>query len=61
MRQRPVNSLLEEDLEFERVVKPVPVVTEESVSSLEELIKMRILDVCLALVHVFVVQVAQFN
>ncbi|KAF8591856.1 Mpp10 protein [Ramaria rubella] len=41
-RSRPVNSLLEEDLEFERVMKAVPVVTEESVNSLEEIIKKRI-------------------
>ncbi len=42
-RQRPQNSLLEEDLEFERVMKAVPVTTEESVKSLEEVIKARIL------------------
>ncbi|KAI4743402.1 Mpp10 protein [Aureobasidium sp. EXF-12298] len=40
---RPVNSLLEEDLEFERVGKPVPVITAEISESLEELIKRRIL------------------
>jgi U3 small nucleolar RNA-associated protein MPP10 len=44
-RSRPVNSLLEEDLEFERAMKAVPIVTEESVNSLEELIKKRIVDV----------------
>lgn len=43
-RARPQNSLLEEDLEFERVMKAVPVVTEESVQSLEEKIKARILE-----------------
>ncbi|KAF8912695.1 U3 small nucleolar ribonucleoprotein complex, subunit Mpp10 [Gymnopilus junonius] len=43
-RQRPQNSLLEEDLEFERVMKAVPVVTEEVVKSLEEKIKGRILE-----------------
>lgn len=43
-RQRPQNSLLEEDLEFERVMKAVPVTTEESVKSLEEKIKARILE-----------------
>lgn len=42
-RQRPQNSLLEEDLEFERVMKAVPVTTEESVKTLEEVIKVRIL------------------
>ena len=40
---RPINSLLEEDLEFERVGKPVPVITAEISESLEELIKRRIL------------------
>ncbi|KAL2115509.1 hypothetical protein VTJ04DRAFT_9764 [Mycothermus thermophilus] len=40
---RPVNSLLEEDLEFEHVGKPVPVITEAVSESIEELIKRRIL------------------
>uniref|UniRef100_A0A8H7Y8E6 U3 small nucleolar ribonucleoprotein protein MPP10 n=1 Tax=Psilocybe cubensis TaxID=181762 RepID=A0A8H7Y8E6_PSICU len=43
-RQRPQNSLLEEDLEFDRVMKAVPVTTEEAVKSLEETIKARILE-----------------
>ncbi|KAI9063034.1 Mpp10 protein [Trametes sanguinea] len=43
-RSRPQNSLLEEDLEFERVMKSVPVITEEVVHTLEERIKARILD-----------------
>lgn len=44
-KARPENSLLEEDLDFEQVGKVVPVVTEETVKTLEELIKKRILDV----------------
>lgn len=40
---RPVNSLIEEDLEFERTGKPVPVITAEVSEEIEELIKRRIL------------------
>ncbi|KAH8835820.1 U3 small nucleolar ribonucleoprotein complex, subunit Mpp10 [Flagelloscypha sp. PMI_526] len=43
-RARPHNSLLEEDLDFERVMKSVPLVTEEAVKSLEDTIKARILE-----------------
>ncbi|KAL7315303.1 U3 snoRNP protein, variant 2 [Mucor circinelloides] len=43
-KARPVNSLLEEDLEFEHANKPVPVITQESTNTLEEMIKKRILD-----------------
>ena len=43
-RQRPQNSLLEEDLDFERVRKNAPVVTEEVVHNLEERIKARLLQ-----------------
>ncbi|KAH9982501.1 U3 small nucleolar ribonucleoprotein complex, subunit Mpp10 [Lactifluus volemus] len=43
-RIRPRDSLLEEDLEFERIMKAVPVITEEVVSSLEDKIKARILE-----------------
>ena len=42
-RNRPQHSLLEEDLDFERVTKSVPVVTEETVQEVEEMIKSRIL------------------
>lgn len=40
---RPVNSLLEEDLEFERAGKPIPVITQEVSEDIEALIKRRIL------------------
>ncbi|RMZ76788.1 hypothetical protein DV737_g4672, partial [Chaetothyriales sp. CBS 132003] len=40
---RPVNSLIEEDLDFERVGKPVPVVTTETTEEIEALIKRRII------------------
>ena len=43
-RSRPQNALLEEDLEFDRVMKSVPVITEDVVQSLEERIKARILE-----------------
>lgn len=41
--ERPLNSLIEEDLEFERVGKPVPVITAEVSEEIEQLIKRRIL------------------
>ncbi|PWY93841.1 Mpp10 protein [Aspergillus sclerotioniger CBS 115572] len=41
--ERPMNSLIEEDLDFERIGKPVPVVTAESSGDIEELVKRRIL------------------
>ncbi|KAI9873774.1 MAG: U3 snoRNP protein [Pleopsidium flavum] len=40
---RPMNSLLEEDLDFERAGKPVPVITNEVSEDIEALIKRRIL------------------
>jgi U3 small nucleolar RNA-associated protein MPP10 len=39
---RPVNSLIEEDLQFERAGKPVPVITAEVSEEIEALIKRRI-------------------
>ncbi|KAF8458942.1 U3 small nucleolar ribonucleoprotein complex, subunit Mpp10 [Terfezia claveryi] len=41
--QRPLNSLLEEDLDFERIGKPVPVITQEVTETIEDMIKRRIL------------------
>ncbi|WVW82714.1 hypothetical protein I302_104725 [Kwoniella bestiolae CBS 10118] len=43
-KARPENSLLEENLDFEQVQKVVPVITDDVVKSLEEIIKTRILD-----------------
>ena len=40
---RPINSLLEEDLEFERTGKPIPVITQEVSEDIEALIKRRII------------------
>lgn len=40
---RPINSLLEEDLDFERTGKPIPVITQEVSEDIEALIKRRIL------------------
>lgn len=42
--QRPSDSLLQEDLEFEHVAKMAPTVTAEVTESIEELIKRRIKD-----------------
>lgn len=41
---RPLNSLLEQDLEFERAGKPIPVITSEVSEDIEALIKRRILS-----------------
>lgn len=40
---RPINSLLEEDLDFERAGKPIPVITQEVSEDIEAMIKRRIL------------------
>ena len=44
-RGRPQNALLEQDLEYDRTMRPVPSVTAERVASLEDMIKKRIIDV----------------
>ncbi|ORX43085.1 Mpp10 protein [Hesseltinella vesiculosa] len=41
-KARPINSLLEEDLEFDHSAKPVPVITQDVTNALEDLIKLRI-------------------
>jgi U3 small nucleolar RNA-associated protein MPP10 len=40
---RPLNSLIDQDLDFEHADKPIPVITAEVSESMEELIKQRIL------------------
>lgn len=40
---RPLNSLIDQDLDFEHAGKPIPVITAEISESMEELIKQRIL------------------
>ena len=42
--ERPVNSALAVDLDFERTMKPPPLPTEEHRKSIEDIIKRRVLD-----------------
>lgn len=41
-KDRPMDSLLNEELDFERTAKPVPIITKEVTESLEEMIRRRI-------------------
>lgn len=43
-RQRKSDTLLDEELEFDRTAKPVPVITQETTETIEEIIKRRILN-----------------
>ncbi|KAJ3123438.1 U3 snoRNP protein, partial [Irineochytrium annulatum] len=43
-KARPVNSLLEEDLDIEHASRPAPTVTEDTTRTLEDMIKQRVLD-----------------
>jgi U3 small nucleolar RNA-associated protein MPP10 len=43
-KSRPLNSLLEEDLEFERIARAAPAISDEVVQELEERIKTRIME-----------------
>ncbi|ODV85931.1 hypothetical protein CANARDRAFT_27999 [[Candida] arabinofermentans NRRL YB-2248] len=44
VKHRDADGLLDEELEFDRTARPVPVITQETTESLEEIIKRRIKD-----------------
>lgn len=43
-KQRDADTLLEEELEFDRTAKPIPVITQETTETIEEIIKRRIVN-----------------
>lgn len=43
-KQRESDTLLDEELEFDRTAKPVPIITQETTESIEEIIKRRIVN-----------------
>jgi U3 small nucleolar RNA-associated protein MPP10 len=43
-KQRESDTLLEEEVEFDRTAKPVPVITQETTETIEEIIKRRIIN-----------------
>eukprot|EP01091_Cochliopodium_minus_P008810 TRINITY_DN2056_c0_g1_i1.p1 TRINITY_DN2056_c0_g1~~TRINITY_DN2056_c0_g1_i1.p1 ORF type:complete len:431 (-),score=187.97 TRINITY_DN2056_c0_g1_i1:12-1304(-) len=43
-KSRPLDSLIEKNIEFDSVTRPVPIITEEYTSNLENMIKKRILE-----------------
>jgi Mpp10 protein len=60
-RARPKNSLLEEDLEFERAAKAVPVITETTTKTLEDRIKARILEVSVDMMYRLEISLSSFR